>query len=84
MLTLPVSAQQIMEGEAEVKNLSVTRSGSRVDVKMDIDVSSLNVGSFSPSAFQDLKWDTALFANASQKSRGLLINSTWSHSAPLP
>ena len=44
MLTLPVSAQQIMEGEAEVKNLSVTRSGSRVDVKMSIDVSSLNVG----------------------------------------
>lgn len=44
MLTLPLSAQQIMEGEAEVKNLSVTRSASRVDVKMDIDVSSLNVG----------------------------------------
>ncbi|MBQ1227552.1 MAG: DUF3868 domain-containing protein [Alistipes sp.] len=44
MLTLPVSAQQIMDGQAEVKNLSVERKSSRVEVKMDVDVSSLNVG----------------------------------------
>lgn len=44
MLTMPVSAQQIMEGEAEVKNLSVKRNSSQVEVKMDVDVSELNVG----------------------------------------
>ena len=38
----------------------------------------------SPSAFQNLNWHTALFVNARQKSCGLLINSTWSRSAPLP
>lgn len=44
VLTLPVSAQQIMDGQAEVKNLSVERKASQVELKMDIDVSSLEVG----------------------------------------
>ena len=44
LLTLSASAQQIMEGQAEVKNLSVTRDSGRVKVNMDIDVSNLNVG----------------------------------------
>ena len=44
MLTLSVSAQQIMEGQAEVKQLSVTRQASMVDVNFSIDISSLSVG----------------------------------------
>lgn len=40
-----VSAQQIMEGQAEVKNLVIDRNGDLVTINMDIDVTSLQVGS---------------------------------------
>ena len=40
----PLSAQQIMEGQAEVKNLAIVRDGSRITVNMDVDVSNLKVG----------------------------------------
>ena len=43
-MSFEASAQQIMEGQAEVKNLSVTRTGSSVKVDMSVDISSLNVG----------------------------------------
>lgn len=39
-----MSAQQIMDGQAEVKNLGIVRDGSRITVNMDIDVTSLEVG----------------------------------------
>ena len=38
------SAQQIMEGQAEVKNLSVARDNGRVKVQMNVDISNLSVG----------------------------------------
>ncbi len=46
MIGFTASAQQIMEGQAEVKNLSVTRDRDNgiVNVAMDVDISSLNVG----------------------------------------
>ena len=44
LLTFSVSAQQIMEGQAEVKNLSVTRNSGVVKVDMSVDISNLNVG----------------------------------------
>ena len=40
----PVSAQQIMDGQAEVKNLGIVRDGSRITVNMDVDVTALEVG----------------------------------------
>lgn len=39
-----VSAQQIMEGQAEVKNLEIDRKGGLITVNMDIDVTTLEVG----------------------------------------
>lgn len=42
--TANLSAQQIMEGQAEVKNLEIDRNGSRITVNMDIDVTALKVG----------------------------------------
>ncbi|MBP3317227.1 MAG: DUF3868 domain-containing protein [Alistipes sp.] len=44
LISTPSWAQQIMEGTAEVKNLSVSRDNGRVTVKMDIDVTTLEVG----------------------------------------
>ena len=44
LVALPAQAQQIMEGTAEVKNLNVSRDNGRVTVKMDIDVTTLEVG----------------------------------------
>jgi hypothetical protein len=40
----PVSAQQIMDGQAEVKNLGIVRDGSCITVNMDVDVTALEVG----------------------------------------
>ena len=39
-----VSAQPIMEGQAEVKNLSIGRNGSQLTIDFDIDVTHLEVG----------------------------------------
>ena len=39
-----VSAQQIMEGQAEVKNFEIDRNGGLITVNMDIDVTALKVG----------------------------------------
>ena len=41
---MPVSAQQIMEGTGEVRNLEVKRNGQNVSVNMDIDVSGVEIG----------------------------------------
>ena len=41
---MPLSAQQIMNGEAEIKNLDVRRNGGQVAVSMTLDVTDLNVG----------------------------------------
>ncbi len=41
---MPLSAQQIMDGQAEVKNLGIVRDGNRITVNMDVDVTSLEVG----------------------------------------
>ncbi len=39
-----VSAQPIMDGQAEVKNLSIGRNGSQLIIDFDIDVTNLEVG----------------------------------------
>lgn len=44
LLTLSASAQQIMDGQAEVKNLSVTRNSGIVNIDMSVDISNLEVG----------------------------------------
>ena len=41
---LPASAQQIMEGTGEVRNLNVKRDGKSVAVDMDIDITKIEVG----------------------------------------
>ena len=41
---MPASAQQIMEGTGEVRNLDVKRNGQNVSVNMDIDISKLEIG----------------------------------------
>ncbi|MBR5802490.1 MAG: DUF3868 domain-containing protein, partial [Alistipes sp.] len=44
LFALPVSAQQIVDGTGEVRNLSVNREGKNASVAMDIDISNLEVG----------------------------------------
>ena len=44
MVGFSASAQQIMEGQAEVKNLTVIRDNDRVKVAMNVDISNLEVG----------------------------------------
>ncbi len=44
LFVMPVSAQQIMEGTGEVRNLEVKRKGQNVSVNMDIDVSGVEIG----------------------------------------
>lgn len=43
-ITTSASAQQIMEGQAEVENLAVTRNGAHLAINFDIDVTDLEVG----------------------------------------
>lgn len=44
LLWLPATAQTIMEGTGEVRNLDIKRNGKDVTVNMDIDISELKVG----------------------------------------
>ena len=44
LLSLPVSAQNIMKGTGEVRNLEVKRNGNNVAIDMDIDISDLEIG----------------------------------------
>lgn len=44
LLSLPISAQNIMKGTGEVRNLEVKRNGSSVAIDMDIDISELEIG----------------------------------------
>lgn len=44
LLAAPSFAQKIMEGTGEVKNLSSTRKGDKVEMTMDIDISKIEVG----------------------------------------
>lgn len=46
LMGFSAAAQQIMQGQAEVKNLSVTRDrdNAKVNVAMNVDISNLEVG----------------------------------------
>ena len=44
LLSVSVSAQQIVEGTGEVKNLTTNRANGRITVDMDIDISNIEIG----------------------------------------
>ena len=44
LLSVSVSAQQIVEGTGEVKNLTTNRANGRLTIDMDIDISNIEVG----------------------------------------
>ena len=44
LLSVSVSAQQIVEGTGEVKNLTTDRANGRLTIDMDIDISNIEVG----------------------------------------
>lgn len=44
LLSVSVSAQQIVEGTGEVKNLTTNRANGRITIDMDIDISNIEVG----------------------------------------
>ena len=43
LLSVSVSAQQIVEGTGEVKNLTTNRANGRITIDMDIDISNFNI-----------------------------------------
>jgi aspartokinase len=45
LLSVSVSAQQIVEGTGEVKNLTTNRANGRITIDMDIDISNIEIGS---------------------------------------